>query len=98
MEKIITEIIRKYRFLTPEAIAAGIVKRLKEIEYTRSESKRYQKEKQDARKRYDETVAQIDVQLGTLRKKCTHEETQYYGDPAGGNDSYTECLICGASI
>jgi hypothetical protein len=29
------------------------------------------------------------------QKRCLHDgETTYYGDPAGGSDSWTECCIC----
>lgn len=35
-----------------------------------------------------------------LKAACTHapEFTKYHPDPSGNNDSWTECLVCGAVL
>ena len=36
--------------------------------------------------------------ISSLQKECQHWLKTYYSDPAGGNDSYYECNICGKNI
>lgn len=38
---------------------------------------------------------ELNAQLSKAQSECMHEVTTYYGDPAGGSDSWYECLICG---
>jgi len=40
-------------------------------------------------------VQDIKRRIMEEQAKCSHAETRYDADPAGGSDSTTECLICG---
>jgi len=35
-------------------------------------------------------------EMRALQKTCDHPLTQFYPDASGGNDSETECKVCGA--
>jgi hypothetical protein len=41
-------------------------------------------------------MSRLKAKLSLIRERCSHPATKHYGDPAGGSDSYTECLICGS--
>jgi hypothetical protein len=36
--------------------------------------------------------------LQDARNLCHHDFTKYHADPAGGSDSFNECLVCGAEV
>ena len=40
-------------------------------------------------------VHAIKKKIAEQQDRCSHAETRYDADPAGGTDSTTECLICG---
>lgn len=46
----------------------------------------------------DMAIQQLDAQITHLRKACDHPETRFHGDPSGGSDKWTECLLCGAEV
>lgn len=35
--------------------------------------------------------------IAAAQRVCRHEVIEYYGDPSGGSDSHTTCLIYGAN-
>ncbi len=46
---------------------------------------------------YKADATYLDTQLAVFQKSCAHAKTTFNADPAG-NDSWTECDICGASV
>lgn len=40
----------------------------------------------------------VNTRIKLIRDGCRHEDTTYYADPSGNNDSYTQCNICGANL
>jgi restriction endonuclease S subunit len=61
-----------------------------------------QKRKWEIRKQQQEMKDRHNAEIGDLRKeevrnhnRCPHYISNYHGDPAGGNDSYSDCDICG---
>ena len=51
-----------------------------------------------AEKEHEEKLLALSKERSIVRSGCTHEYTKYYGDPSGGNDSLTECMICGKEL
>lgn len=49
-------------------------------------------------KEYEEALQELKKDELSIQKHCLHYSTTYFGDPAGGNDSWTQCDICGASV
>lgn len=45
--------------------------------------------------RHLEVMDKLHLDLGELQSRCGHDLTTFYPDPSGGNDSFTECDICG---
>jgi len=45
----------------------------------------------------DKEISVINKQIDELHKRCPHKygNVVYYGDPAGGSDSYYKCKDCG---
>ena len=43
---------------------------------------------------HDRQLAKLNSQLHDLQLKCNHRQTRYCADPAGGFDSYYECVLC----
>ncbi len=43
-------------------------------------------------------VAAINAEIKTIRSQCTHFVTKHHSDASGNNDSWDECLICGANL
>ena len=52
-------------------------------------------EEREARRALDEHFKSLWVKF---RSKCPHKNTYRHIDPAGGSDSWTECLDCGAEV
>ena len=48
--------------------------------------------------RHDERVNKIEREIAGIRGRCTHRKRTFHGDPAGGNDSYYRCDICGKEM
>lgn len=44
--------------------------------------------------RHERTLKRLEKQLKLFQTTCQHGYTRFQADPAGGNDSYTECLVC----
>lgn len=51
--------------------------------------------KRIAKLEYDKLCEQENKAIVAIQECCKHEETLYFGDPAGGSDSHHECQICG---
>jgi hypothetical protein len=46
-------------------------------------------------KEYDTAKKDYDTEIREAQKICKHWLRHYEADPAGGNDSSTQCTICG---
>ncbi len=46
------------------------------------------------RDKFQKTQNEIQEKIATIQKECPHWEISYCGDPAGGSDSYNECVLC----
>lgn len=64
----------------------------------RHEVKRISEERGLIESEHKVALKGLDEQLGAVRKKCPHLETQYYPDASGNNDSWYECKWCGVEI
>ncbi len=62
----------------------NITHQVHEVQITRESEKKRREE-------FDDKIAKI---ISDIQSKCPHWETSYYGDPAGGSDSFTECDLC----
>lgn len=49
-------------------------------------------------KYYVESKKELEKALSKARKGCEHSVTKYYPDASGNNDSWYECLCCGANL
>jgi hypothetical protein len=65
------------------------------INRIRSTKKRLREELQILKKDFDAAVGRNKDSVTELQKECKHRQRTYYGDPAGGNDSFHECNDCG---
>lgn len=52
-------------------------------------------ERKNLEKDYKDDLEDMRTVIRAVRTKCKHEETEYYPDPSGNNDSCYVCLICG---
>lgn len=43
---------------------------------------------------FEEVKHRREAAWKVLQERCPHENTGYNQDPAGGHDSFTECLDC----
>ncbi|OWK34351.1 hypothetical protein [Fimbriiglobus ruber] len=43
-------------------------------------------------------ITAMDAELAAVHRDCRHPTTKWHADPAGGSDSWDECLVCGATI
>ena len=68
------------------------------INRIRSTKKRLQKELQLVKMEFDTAVGKNKESLSQLQRECKHRLKTYYGDPAGGHDSFYECNDCGAQV
>lgn len=57
-----------------------------------------QKRSQEADDRHDKELADLRKEEIKNQQRCSHYLTKYYPDASGGNDSSTECLICGKEL
>lgn len=89
--KIIEAICRKYTNANDISQALILVTT---IQKTKSS---YIWKKQDLQNELIINLQKIDKDILELQNRCPHYSTTYYGDPSGGNDSYTCCDICGMS-
>jgi phosphoribosyl-dephospho-CoA transferase len=48
--------------------------------------------------RHMEELQKLDISIAILQSTCDHPDTERYGDPSGGNDSFRQCLICGKEL
>ncbi len=49
--------------------------------------------------RHERAMKKLNEGLAAFRETCSHNgSTTFHGDPAGGNDSWNECDICGVDI
>ena len=56
------------------------------------------KSEQQETEKYKKIISEIKGKVFALQMECPHWESAFYGDPAGGSDSYSECLICGQQM
>ncbi len=56
------------------------------------------KEKDSAKKIFEEKLLEIDKKIRELQKVCPHESTHYCPDASGNNDSHTYCDICDKEV
>lgn len=78
--------------------AQWIAGELAVIDETDRNIQRLAKEDSEARDEYDAKIEDHERIRKGVRKKCRHYVTTYNGDPAGGNDSYRSCDICGVTV
>lgn len=46
-------------------------------------------------KKFNAGIKSLQSEIRTVQQSCNHQSSSYYGDAAGGSDSYFECDICG---
>jgi hypothetical protein len=68
------------------------------VNKTRKEYVRLRWEIADADAAHERKLKRIDKKIRELRTKCKHAKTTFHGDPAGGFDSYSECIDCGKHL
>lgn len=49
----------------------------------------------NARKQCKDKIEKLKEEIKLIRKSCNHIDFSFYGDPAGGSDSFNKCNICG---
>ena len=59
---------------------------------------RIRQEAQDLRLAHLKKESELHAQLSAIQEDCDHSIQRYHGDASGNNDSYHECLICGAYL
>lgn len=64
----------------------------------RGDVRRIKRVRVEAEEQFQKQLDTFDARLARVRAACKHESTTYYGDAAGGSDSYTSCNICGAEL
>lgn len=47
---------------------------------------------------HEANIEKLKKDLVDARGMCRHDFTKYHADPAGGSDSFNECLVCGAEV
>lgn len=50
------------------------------------------------KKKCDADIEVLKGDMDKIRRECKHRVTVFYPDTSGGNDSWTECTHCGASV
>lgn len=48
--------------------------------------------------RHSKAIQSIIAKRNDVENQCGHKVTKFYGDPSGGNDTWTQCQICGKSV
>ena len=48
--------------------------------------------------KYDRAMRRLKARLNLFQTKCSHVNTSFQADPAGGNDSYDLCHDCGKAV
>ena len=48
-----------------------------------------------AEQEYVEALRELRREQEVVRKTCPHPLMTHHGDPSGGNDSCSECVVCG---
>jgi len=48
--------------------------------------------------RHAKAIQRLKAALKELQGRCSHKQTTFFGDPAGGNDSYYRCDLCDKSL
>lgn len=103
MEKLIANLIKKDieklgLEIKPLEIAKKIVAAMTKAESTKNSILDYENEIEKLAAKHKNEVSAIRSRISELRKSCGHEDTTYYPDASGNNDSYTECNICGSEV
>ena len=78
--------------------AGEITKLLQFYESVERQRRGLHAEREKARSQYEFALKQIDNAELVNRQRCDHPDTEYHGDPSGGLDSHTTCVICGAEL
>lgn len=91
-------LISYYGEAASESIAKEIVDTLDEAMLTNKRVSEIRKAKDDLAETHKKILKEKDLELQAFQKMCKHPLTNYYPDPSGNNDSYTECDICGAEV
>jgi hypothetical protein len=79
-------------------IIMGIIEKVKKVNSIQREINILNQSKREEKEKYMKAIGRIDFLIEQQRERCSHELTSYYGDPAGGSDSFTTCDICGKEI
>ena len=58
----------------------------------------YHRNCRDEEERHKTARNTLNAELKAIQVKCRHLASTYYGDPAGGSDSWTQCNYCEKSI
>lgn len=98
IEKIVTDYWKNNMSVTPKPLSKYIYDELRRIKSIRNSIDGYW---DNIRKHQEESAKKIadeQICIKDLRKKCKHEVTKYHPDASGNNDSWTECLICGTTL
>jgi hypothetical protein len=77
------------------ACADYIAKRMGECELISEAIRALTLKRLNAQQRLVAELRSIDGELEAVYQKCGHPFTKHHGDPSGGSDSWTECLVCG---
>ncbi len=79
----------------PENLAEYLLSILKQEQDIKNRIIKLHKEMRQEEESHKKILEAQRIELGTIQIECPHWEVKYYGDPAGGSDSYSECTLCG---
>jgi hypothetical protein len=71
------------------------IKREATIHNIKSSINQITRKQMELEKKHEKEKAELEKDLSEIRKKCKHESITWFGDPAGGSDSFEECNVCG---
>lgn len=67
------------------------------IEAIKTEVAEIRKQRAELADRHKKEQLVLANSYAAVKRKCQHQLTQYHPDASGNNDSWYECLICGAA-
>lgn len=95
LKRLIDEYLKDHPVEHLPKYVAGVVEQEEKI---RAELRSLESIGRGMHERHAAEVAELEAKMRAVRSKCPHHETRFYGDPAGGNGSYYECVVCGAEV
>lgn len=78
--------------------ADAVVKRIEVYQDINRRYARCLREIEELKNKYDSDVKSLHTRIRGIQDNCSHPDFSFYGDAAGGHDSYNKCNICGKEL